>query len=99
MTSENRISRRLVLQAGAATSVLGAPGLLLAQPKPIKIGLVHPVSGGLAETASCRGGVHQLLCDLCTPFHVTTHALKKYGYKLCCSVHAYSQELSEQLNR
>jgi branched-chain amino acid transport system substrate-binding protein len=58
MTSENRISRRLVLQAGAATSVLGAPALLLAQPKPIKIGLVHPVSGGLAYS----GGQGRLGC-------------------------------------
>jgi branched-chain amino acid transport system substrate-binding protein len=58
MTYENRISRRLVLQAGAATSVLGAPGLLLAQPKPIKIGLVHPVSGGLAYS----GGQGRLGC-------------------------------------
>ena len=58
MTSENRISRRLVLQAGAATSVLGAPGLLFAQPKPIKIGLVHPVSGGLAYS----GGQGRLGC-------------------------------------
>lgn len=41
-------TRRLILQAGAASAVLGAPGLLLAQPKPVKVGLVHPVSGGLA---------------------------------------------------
>ncbi|MBC7706084.1 MAG: ABC transporter substrate-binding protein, partial [Rhodoferax sp.] len=31
-----------------ASAVLGAPGLLLAQPKPVKIGLLHPVSGALA---------------------------------------------------
>ena len=48
MTSNAALSRRLILQAGAATAALGAPGLLLAQPKPIKIGLVHPVTGGLA---------------------------------------------------
>jgi branched-chain amino acid transport system substrate-binding protein len=48
MTSNTRVSRRLVLQAGAAGAVLGAPGLLLAQPKPVKIGLLHPVSGALA---------------------------------------------------
>ena len=60
MTSQARISRRLVLQAGAATSVLGAPGLLFAQPKPIKIGLVHPVSGGLAYS----GGQGRLGCQL-----------------------------------
>ena len=60
MTSQARISRRLVLQAGAATSVLGAPGLLFAQAKPIKIGLVHPVSGGLAYS----GGQGRLGCQL-----------------------------------
>ncbi len=48
MTSNAALSRRLILQAGAATAALGAPGLLLAQPKPIKIGLIHPVTGGLA---------------------------------------------------
>ncbi len=48
MTSSIRLSRRLILQAGAASAALGAPGLLLAQPAAVKIGLVHPVSGGLA---------------------------------------------------
>ena len=48
MSSTHSASRRLILQAGAATAVLGAPGLLLAQPKPVKVGLLHPVSGALA---------------------------------------------------
>jgi len=48
MITTHPLSRRLILQAGAASAVLGAPGMLLAQPKPIKVGLVHPVSGGLA---------------------------------------------------
>jgi branched-chain amino acid transport system substrate-binding protein len=48
MTNQARLSRRLILQAGAASTILGAPGLLLAQPKPVKIGLLHPVSGALA---------------------------------------------------
>ncbi len=52
MTSNAALSRRLILQAGAATAALGAPGLLLAQPKPIKIGLIHPVTGGLAYSGS-----------------------------------------------
>ncbi len=60
MTSQARVSRRLVLQAGAAASALGAPGLLLAQPRSIKIGLVHPVSGGLAYS----GGQGRLGCQL-----------------------------------
>lgn len=60
MTSQARFSRRLILQAGAASTVLGAPGLLLAQPKPVKIGLVHPVSGALAYS----GGQGRLGCQL-----------------------------------
>ena len=52
MTSSASPTRRLILQAGATSAVLGAPGLLLAQPKPVKIGLVHPVSGGLAYSGS-----------------------------------------------
>jgi branched-chain amino acid transport system substrate-binding protein len=48
MNTHRPLSRRLILQAGAASAVLGAPGVLLAQPAAIKVGLVHPVSGGLA---------------------------------------------------
>ena len=48
MNTTHPVSRRLILQASAATAVLGAPGLLLAQPKPVKVGLLHPVSGALA---------------------------------------------------
>jgi branched-chain amino acid transport system substrate-binding protein len=59
MNSIRHLSRRSILQAGAATAVLGAPGLLLAQPKPIKVGLLHPVSGALAYSGgqSRMGGV------------------------------------------
>ena len=60
MSSDVRVSRRLILQAGAATTALGAPGFLLAQPAPIKIGLVHPVSGGLAYS----GGQGRLGCQI-----------------------------------
>jgi len=60
MTSPARISRRQLLQAGAATSVLGAPALLKAQPAPVRIGLVHPVSGGLAYS----GGQGRLGCQM-----------------------------------
>ena len=60
MNPHARLSRRLVLQAGAASAVLGAPGLLLAQPKPLKIGLIHPVSGALAYA----GGQGRLGCQM-----------------------------------
>lgn len=42
------ISRRSLLQAGAAGTVPGVPLLLRAQPAAVKIGLLHPVSGALA---------------------------------------------------
>ncbi len=60
MKQNPRLSRRLVLQAGAASTLLGAPGLLLAQARAVKIGLVHPVSGGLAYS----GGQGRLGCQL-----------------------------------
>jgi branched-chain amino acid transport system substrate-binding protein len=63
MTTHSRVSRRLVLQAGAASTILGVPGLLLAQSQPVKIGLVHPVSGALAYSgAQSRFGA-QLAID------------------------------------
>jgi len=52
MNPNAHLSRRLILQAGAASTLVGAPGLLLAQPRPVKIGLVHPVSGALAYSGS-----------------------------------------------
>jgi len=65
MTSDVRVSRRLILQAGAATTALGAPGLLLAQPKPLKIGLINPISGGLAYSgAQCRAGALLAIDDI-----------------------------------
>ena len=57
-TFASRFSRRTVLKAGAATTVLGAPGLLLAQARSVKIGLIHPVSGALAYS----GGQGRLGC-------------------------------------
>lgn len=60
MNHNARLSRRLVLQAGAASTVLGAPGLLLAQPRPIKLGLIHPVSGALAYS----GGQGRMGCQM-----------------------------------
>jgi branched-chain amino acid transport system substrate-binding protein len=52
MTTHAKLTRRLILQAGAASTVLGAPGLLLAQPQPVRIGLLHPVSGALSYSGA-----------------------------------------------
>jgi branched-chain amino acid transport system substrate-binding protein len=59
MNQNARLSRRLVLQAGAASTILGAPGLLMAQARTVKIGLIHPVSGALAYS----GGQGRLGCQ------------------------------------
>ncbi len=49
MEKKTETSRRSVIkQALATTASIGFPGLLLAEPNPVKIGLIHPVSGGLA---------------------------------------------------
>ncbi len=52
MVVSRSVSRRSLIKAGAATAVLGAPGVLLAQAKPVRLGLVHPVSGGLAYSGA-----------------------------------------------
>src|SRR5436309_6236512 len=66
MEPGRRVGRRTFLKgAGAATgaAVLGFPALLRAQPKVIKIGAVHPVTGPLAEIGqACRLGA-QLATD------------------------------------
>ena len=54
------VSRRDILKLGAPSPLLAARGLLLSHPAAIKIGLVHPVSGGLAYS----GGQGRLGCQL-----------------------------------
>jgi branched-chain amino acid transport system substrate-binding protein len=45
-----RIDRRTLLQSGAAaTTLLAAPAYLRAQGAPIKIGILQPVTGALAQ--------------------------------------------------
>jgi branched-chain amino acid transport system substrate-binding protein len=60
MTLQTHLSRRTVVKAAAASTVLGAPGLLLAQARPVKIGLIHPVSGALAYS----GGQGRMGCQM-----------------------------------
>ncbi len=61
MTNPTHFSRRRLIQAGAAA--LGAPGLLLAQARTVKIGLVHPVSGALAYSGGQSRMGAQLAID------------------------------------
>jgi len=64
MTNPTHFSRRRLIQAGAAASAaLGAPGLLLAQARTVKIGLVHPVSGGLSYSGGQSRMGAQLAID------------------------------------
>jgi branched-chain amino acid transport system substrate-binding protein len=45
-----KLNRRNVLQGtGAAAAIIAAPGLLRAQAAPIKIGILQPVTGALAQ--------------------------------------------------
>lgn len=47
--STTRTTRRTVLKgAAAAAAIIGAPAYLRAQPRPIKIGILQPVTGALA---------------------------------------------------
>lgn len=42
---DRRVTRRQFVQATTAAGLLGFPAILRAQPKPIKIGLVYPITG------------------------------------------------------
>ncbi|HUN45702.1 MAG TPA: ABC transporter substrate-binding protein [Stellaceae bacterium] len=47
------VTRRAVLGAGAASlSLLGAPAVLRAQAKSVKVGIIHPVTGGVAYSGT-----------------------------------------------
>ncbi|HKQ29053.1 MAG TPA: ABC transporter substrate-binding protein, partial [Burkholderiales bacterium] len=57
-TAKNRFTRRSFIAAGAAAAAtFGVPTLLRAQAKPVKVGLVNPMTGFLAYSgAQCRLG-------------------------------------------
>ncbi len=43
------VSRRTLLGATAATATLGMPAILRAQPAPVKLGILQPITGALAQ--------------------------------------------------
>lgn len=50
MTAWNETTRRSLLKSGAAgAAILSAPGLLRAQAAPVKLGILQPVTGALAQ--------------------------------------------------
>lgn len=52
-TSKPPVTRRTILGAGAAAlTVLGSPAVLRAQAKAVKVGVIHPVTGGVAYSGS-----------------------------------------------
>jgi branched-chain amino acid transport system substrate-binding protein len=91
MVSSTRISRRFVLKAGTLGSTLVAPGLLLAQARSVKIGLVHPVSGGLAYS----GGQGRLGCQLAIDEINAAGGIKSMGGARLEAVLADSQSRPE----
>ncbi len=64
MSSTNK-RRNFIVQSAAATSALAMPLVGGAQPKPIKVGVLHPVTGALAYSGSqCREGVLMAIEDI-----------------------------------
>ncbi len=63
---ETRVERRTFLKTAgvaAGAAALGFPAVLRAQPKTIKIGIIHTVTGPLAEPGqACRVGA-QMAAD------------------------------------
>jgi len=62
------IRRRDLLATGAAAlgvGITGFPAVLRAQAAPVKIGLIHPVSGFIAFSGSqCRAGAEMAIADI-----------------------------------
>ena len=53
----SRLSRRRFMVATAATAVAGFPAFLRAQPAPVKVGIMHPITGFLSYSGNqCRAG-------------------------------------------
>ena len=51
------LRRRFIQQSAAAASSLAFPLIAGAQPKAVKVGILHPVTGALAYSgAQCREG-------------------------------------------
>src|SRR3954467_1171965 len=57
--------RRFVAQAGATASALAFPLVAGAQPKPVRVGVLHPVTGALAYSGQqCREGALVAIEDI-----------------------------------
>jgi branched-chain amino acid transport system substrate-binding protein len=57
--------RHFIGQSAAAASALAFPLVGGAQPKPVKVGVIHPVTGALAYSGQqCREGVMMAIEDV-----------------------------------
>jgi branched-chain amino acid transport system substrate-binding protein len=57
--------RQFVTQSAAAASALAFPMVGGAQPKPVKVGILHPVTGALAFSGQqCRAGALLAIEDI-----------------------------------
>ena len=67
-TNSAGVRRREFLATGAAAlgvGITGFPAILRAQAAPVKIGLIHPVSGFIAFSGSqCRAGAEMAIADI-----------------------------------
>jgi branched-chain amino acid transport system substrate-binding protein len=59
MNQDSGVSRRKFLASAVVPAAVGAPALLGAQPPPVRIGALHPLTGPLADAGrACRLGAH-----------------------------------------
>jgi branched-chain amino acid transport system substrate-binding protein len=67
-TQSAGVRRREFLATGAAAlgvGITGFPAVLRAQAAPVKVGLIHPVSGFIAFSGSqCRAGAEMAIADI-----------------------------------
>jgi branched-chain amino acid transport system substrate-binding protein len=65
MTAPRPNRRRFIAQAGATASALAFPLVAGAQPKAVKVGVLHPVTGALAYSGQqCREGAMMAIEDI-----------------------------------
>lgn len=65
MSTTSRSRRQFITQAGAAASALAFPLVGGAQPRAVKVGVLHPVTGALAYSGQqCREGALMAIEDI-----------------------------------
>ena len=65
MTQTTRNRRQFIAQSAAAASALALPTIGGAQPRSIKVGVLHPVTGALAYSGQqCRAGALMAIDDI-----------------------------------